>query len=46
MKKDKEPADSVPTFLSPSFDDEPDVELLDPVDDDELTDDNHPPRRD
>ena len=30
------------TFLSPSFDDEPDVDPADVVDDDELTDDNTP----
>ncbi|MCU1415063.1 MAG: hypothetical protein JWN80_2403 [Microbacteriaceae bacterium] len=29
-------------YLSPSFDDEPEVELVEPVDDDELTDDNRP----
>jgi hypothetical protein len=30
------------TFLSPSFDDEPEVETEEPVDDSELTDDNTP----
>ncbi len=30
-------------FLSPSFDDEPEVETTEPVDDSELTDDNTPP---
>jgi hypothetical protein len=34
------------TFLSPSFDDEPEVESTEPVDDDELTDDNSPPKTD
>ncbi len=30
------------TFLSPSFDDEPEVDSADVVDDDDLTDDNRP----
>jgi hypothetical protein len=34
------------TFLSPSFDDEPEVDVTEPVDDSELTDDNTPPERD
>ncbi|MES2171240.1 MAG: hypothetical protein V4479_11050 [Actinomycetota bacterium] len=42
MTKKEGPAERIPTFLSPSFDDEPEIELLDPVDDDQLTDDNHP----
>ncbi len=33
------------TFLSPSFDDEPEVDSDDVLDDDELTDDNRPVER-
>ena len=33
------------TFLSPSFDDEPEVDGGDVLDDDELTDDNRPIER-
>ena len=33
------------TFLSPSFDDEPEVDGEDVLDDDELTDDNRPIER-
>jgi hypothetical protein len=45
-KQEPERTDTGSIFLSPSFDDEPEVELIDPVDDDELTDDNHPLSRD
>jgi hypothetical protein len=41
-KEKEQPAERGPIFLGPSVDDEPEIDHGEPVDDDELTDDNHP----